>query len=162
VSGTDQASPHLIPLRFVVFAVWFASAATRVFITQQHHHDFICPLKTTRKVALRRAQKPQGRSTRVETRDLEAQAPREVYLEGVDFPRVLGKQVFRNEAGSVGMRSLVSRETTLSVDDLTTPSHERWQVECSHQSLTQNGSLAQSPPPPSPRKPPISLLPCGA
>jgi hypothetical protein len=140
-----QAITNLIPFRFVVFDVWFASAENMVFIKQQQQHDFICPLKTNRKVALSRADKQQGRYTRVDTLDLEAHATREVYLEGVDFPLVLVKQVFINEDGSVGIRYLVSSETTLSFDDLTTTYHERWQVECYHKSLKQNGSLAKSP-----------------
>jgi hypothetical protein len=81
----------------------------------------------------------------VDTRELEAQATREVYLEGVAFPLVLVKHVFTHEDGSVGIRSLVSSETPLSFDDLTTTSHARWQVACYHQSLKQNVSLAKSP-----------------
>jgi hypothetical protein len=56
----------------------------------------------------------------VDTLELEAQTTREIYLEGIDFPLVLGQQVFTNEDGSVGIRSLVSSDTTLSFDDLTT------------------------------------------
>ena len=140
-----QAVTNLIPFRFVVFDVWFASAETMVFIKQQQHRDFICPLKTNRKVALSRADKHQGRYTRVDTLELEAYAPRIVYLEGVDFPLLLVKQVFTNEDGSLGIRSLVSSDTTLSFDDLTTTYHERWQVECYHKSLKQTVSLAKSP-----------------
>jgi len=140
-----QAVTNRIPFRFVLFDVWFASAENLVFIKQHHQHDFICPLKTNRKVALSRVEKQQGRYRRVDTLELEAQATREVYLEGVDFPLVLVKQVFTNEDGSVGIRYLVSSDTTLSFDDLTTSYHKRWQVECYHKSLKQNVSLAKSP-----------------
>jgi hypothetical protein len=140
-----QAGSNRIPLRFVLFDVWFASAENMVFIQQHQHRDFICPLKANRKVALSRAEKQQGRYTRVDTLELEAQATREIYLEGVDFPLVLVKQVFTNEDGSVGIRYLVSSDTTLSFDDLTTSYHTRWQVECYHKSLKQNVSLAKSP-----------------
>ena len=140
-----QADTNLIPFRFVVFDVWFASAENMVFIKQQQHRDFICPLKTNRKVALSVADKHQGRYTRVDTLGLEANAPRIVYLEGVDFPLVLVKQVFTNEDGSLGILYLVSSDTTLSFDDLTTTYHTRWQVECYHKSLKQNVSLAKSP-----------------
>jgi hypothetical protein len=140
-----QAVTNLLPFRFVLFDVWFASAETLVFIKQEQKRDFICPLKTNRKVALNVADKHQGRYTRVDTLELEAPATREVYLEGVAFPLVLVKQVFTNEDGSVGIRYLVSSDTTLSFDDLTTTYHERWQVECYHKSLKQNVSLAKSP-----------------
>ena len=140
-----QAVTNRIPFRFVLFDVWFASAETMMFIKQQQQRDFICPLKTNRKVALSMADKHQGRYTRVDTLEFEAQAAKIVYLEGVDFPLVLVKQVFTNEDGSVGIRYLVSSETTLSFKDLTTTYHERWGVECYHKSLKQNVSLAKSP-----------------
>jgi hypothetical protein len=140
-----QAVINLIPFRFVLFDVWFASAETMVFLKRQQKRDFICPLKTNRKVALSKEKKQQGRYLRVDTLALEAHSTREVYLEGVDFPLVLVKQVFTNEDGSVGIRYLVSSDTTLSFDDLTTTYHKRWQVECYHKSLKQNVSLAKSP-----------------
>jgi DDE superfamily endonuclease len=140
-----QAVKNHLPFRFVLFDVWFASAENLVFIKQQVHRDFICPLKSNRNVALSKTDKQQGRYLRVDTLELEAQATREVYLEGVDFPLVLVKQVFTNEDGSVGLRYLVSSDTTLSFDDLATTYHKRWGVECYHKSLKQNVSLAKSP-----------------
>jgi hypothetical protein len=140
-----QAVRNRLPFRFVLFDVWFASAENMVFIKHQQHRDFICPLKTNRKVALSKADKQQGRYVRVDTLELQAQATREIYLEGVDFPLVLVKQVFTNEDGSIGIRYLVSSDTTLSFDDITTTYHERWGVECYHKSLKQNVSLAKSP-----------------
>jgi hypothetical protein len=140
-----QAVRNRLPFRFVLFDVWFASAETMVFIKHQQHRDFICPLKTNRKVALSQADKQQGRYVRVDTLELEAQATRAIYLEGVDFPLVLIKQVFTNEDGSSGIRYLVSSDTTLSCDDVTTTYHTRWEVECYHKSLKQNVSLAKSP-----------------
>ncbi len=140
-----QAVRNRIPFRFVLFDVWFASAETMVFIKHKQHRDFICPLKTNRKVALSKADKQQGQYIRVDTLELEAQATREIYLEGVDFPLVLVKQVFTNEDGSSGIRYLVSSDTTLSFDDVTTTYHKRWGVECYHKSLKQNVSLAKSP-----------------
>jgi len=140
-----QAVRNRIPFRFVLFDVWFASAETMVFIKQQQHRDFICPLKTNRKVALSQADKQQGRYVRVDTLELDAQVIREVYLEGVDCPLVLTTQVFTNEDGSIGLRYLVSSDTTLTFAGLTTTYHERWGVECYQKSLKQNVSLAKSP-----------------
>ena len=140
-----QAGTNLIPFRCVVFAGWFASAETMVFIKQDQQHDFIGPLKTNRQAALRVADKHQGRYRRVDTLVLEANAPRLVYLDGVAFPLLLVKQVFTNEDGSCGMLYLVSSATTLSGDDLTTSYQKRWQVECYHKSLKQNVSLEKSP-----------------
>jgi hypothetical protein len=58
---SKQAVTNLIPFRLVLFDVGVASAENRVSITQQQKHDFICPLKTNRKVALSMADKHQGR-----------------------------------------------------------------------------------------------------
>jgi DDE superfamily endonuclease len=124
-----QAVTNRLPFRFVLFDVWFASADTMRFIKQTQNRAFICPLKANRKVALSLADKSQGRYVPVETLELEAQATREIYLEGVDFPLLLVKQVFTNEDGSLGIRYLVSSETTLSFTALTTTYHERWEVE---------------------------------
>jgi hypothetical protein len=140
-----QAVTNRIPFRCVLFDVWFASAGNMVFLKQHQHRDFICPLKANRKVALSQADKQQGRYVRVDTLELEAQATREISLEGVDFPRILVKQVFTNEEGSIGLRYRVSSETTLSFDDVTTTYHTRGGVECYHKSLKQNVSLAKSP-----------------
>ena len=70
---------------------------------------------------------------------------REIYLEGVDFPLLLAKQVFTNEDGSTGILYLVSSDTTCAFHDLTTNYQRRWQVECYHKSLKQTVSLAKSP-----------------
>ena len=140
-----QAGANHIPFRFVLFDIWFASAENMVFIKRAQQRDFVCPLKTNRKVALSLADKQQGRYFRVDTLVLEENVPREIYLEGVDFPLMLVKQVFTNEDGSCGRLYLVSSATTLSGDDLTTSYQKRWQVECYHKSLKQNVSLEKSP-----------------
>ena len=84
--------------------------------------------RTNRKVALSQADKQRGRYVRVDPLELEAQATRAIYLEGVAFPLILVRQVFINEDGSIGIRSLVSSDTTLSFNALTTTYHERWEV----------------------------------
>jgi hypothetical protein len=128
-----------------LFDSWFASAENMMFIKHEQESDFICPLKTNRKVAVSLADKLAGQFQRVDTLDEEENATREVYLEGVSFPLLLVKQVFTNEDGSIGILYLVTSDTTLSFDDITTSYQRRWQVECYHKSLKQNVSLAKSP-----------------
>jgi DDE superfamily endonuclease len=159
---SKQAVRTRIPFRFVLFAVWFAAAETMPFIQHQQHRDLICPLKTNRKGALRQADKQQGRYVRGDTLDLAAQATQAIYLEGVDFPLVLVKQVFTTADGSVGLRSLVSSDTPLSFANVPTTSHRRWEVEGYHTSLKQHVSLAQSPPQPVTTQPnPFFAALCG-
>lgn len=140
-----QAIHNQIPFRFVLFDIWFSSAENMMFIKREKKHDFICPLKSNRKVALSLRDKQQGRFHRLDTLELEANAIQKIWLEGVDFPLLLTKQVFANEDGCTGLAYLVSSDTTLSFDDLTTNYRKRWQVECYHKSLKQNVSLEKSP-----------------
>jgi hypothetical protein len=80
-----QAVTNLIPFRFVLFEVWFASAEPMGFIKPHQHRDFICPLKTNRQVALSQADKQPGRYGRVDTLELAAQATREIYRQASTF-----------------------------------------------------------------------------
>jgi hypothetical protein len=141
----EQAVQNQIPFRYVLNDVWYSAAENRMFIKHTLEKDFIMPLKSNRKVALSLADKHQGRYVRVDTLELETNVPLAIYLEGVDFPVLLVKQVFENEDGSSGILYLVASDTTLSFDDITTIYQKRWNVEPYHRSLKQNASLEKSP-----------------
>jgi hypothetical protein len=108
-----QAQHNQIPFRYVLNDVWYASAENMMFVKHELEADFIMPLKANRKVALSVPDKQQGRYGPVDSLILEAGVVRTVYLEGVDFPLVLLKQVFANEGGSTGIQYLVSSDTAL-------------------------------------------------
>ena len=141
----EQAVQNQIPFRYVLNDVWYSSAENMMFIQHTLGKDFVMPIKSNRKVALSLADKQQGRYVQVETLALEANATTTIYLEGVDFPMLLVKQVFANEDGSTGILYLVTSDTTLSYDDITTIYQKRWNVEPYHKSLKQNASLEKSP-----------------
>jgi hypothetical protein len=141
----QQAVSNHIPFRYVLNDVWFASAENMRFVKQTLQKDFVMPLKANRKVALSAADKQHGRYVSVATLELEQQATREIYLEGVDFPLLLIKQVFVNEDGSSGLLYLVTSDCTLTYDAITTLYRKRWNVEPYHKSLKQNASLERSP-----------------
>lgn len=141
----EQAVKNQIKFKFVLFDVWFGSKENMMFIKHEQKRDFICPIKTNRKVAMSLEDKRRGHFYRVDTIELEENGRREIYLEGVDFPLSLAKQVFKNEDGSVAILYLCSSDTTLSFNDITTNYQKRWQVECFHKSLKQNVSLTKSP-----------------
>ncbi len=142
---TQHAVTNQIPFKYVLNDVWYASADNMMFVKHTLHKEFIMPLKANRKVALSLADKQAGRYVRVDTLVLEPQTVREVYLEEVDFPLLLVKQVFANEDGSTGLQYLVTSDTTLSYDEITTLYRKRWNVEPYHKSLKQNASLEKSP-----------------
>jgi hypothetical protein len=141
----EQAVQNQIPFRYVLNDVWYSAAENMMFIRHTLGKDFIMPLKTNRKVALSLADKQQGRYVRVDTLEVEANDLTTIYLEGVDFPMLLIKQVFVNEDGSTGILYLVTSDTTLSYDAITTLYQKRWNVEPYHKSLKQNASLEKSP-----------------
>jgi hypothetical protein len=140
-----QAAHNQIPFRYVLNDVWFASAKNMRFVKHELERDFIMPLKTNRKVALTLDDKKQGRYMRIDTLVLEPDTITTIYLEGVDFPLHLVKQVFTNEDDSTGILYLVTSDLELTDHGIATIYGKRWNVEPYHKSLKQNASLAKSP-----------------
>jgi hypothetical protein len=140
-----QVKHNQIPFRYVLNDVWFASADNMKFVKHELDRDFVMPLKTNRKLALSGADKQQGRYVRVDTLDIEADTVLTIYLEAVDFPLHLVKQVFTNGDGSIGILYLVTGDLDLTYDQITTIYGKRWNVEPYHKSLKQNASLSRSP-----------------
>jgi len=134
-----------IRFRYVAADLWYASADNMKYIHQELDKRFVFPLKANRKVALSHQDKLQGRYVTVSALDLPAGSTREVWLEEVDFPVLLARQVFTNEDGSTGTRYLVTDDLTLTFDQLTALYQKRWSVEVYHKSLKQNASLEKSP-----------------
>jgi len=140
-----QAAANRVRFRYVLNDVWFASAENMMFVRHAVERHFIMPLKNNRKVALSATDKQHGRYVRVASLPLEAGVVQQVYLEGVDFPLALTKQVFANEDGSIGIQYLVSSDLQLRAAEMTTIYRTRWNVEPYHKSLKQNASLEKSP-----------------
>jgi len=140
-----QAVHNQIPFRYVLNDVWYASADNMMFVKHDVQHDFIMPLKTNRKVALTLEDKQQGQYVRIDRLALEPDIIMTIYLEGVDFPLHLVKQVFANADGSLGILYLVTSDLDLPYDGITTGYGKRWHVEPYHKSLKQNASLSRSP-----------------
>lgn len=140
-----QAVHNQIPFRYVLNDVWYASAENMRFVKHDLKRDFIMPLKTNRKVTLSLEDKKQGQYVRVDTLDIEPDTVLTIYLEHVDFPLHLVKQVFTNADGSTGILYLVTSDLELTYDGITTGYGKRWPVEPYHNSLKQNASLSKSP-----------------
>ena len=139
------AHKNKLRFRYVLNDVWFASANNMMFVKHDLEREFVMPLKSNRKVACTAEDKAAGRYKRVETLSLEAGVGQIVYLEGVDFPLELCRQVFINEDDSQATQYLVSSDCQLSAEQMTAIYRKRWNVELYHKSLKQNASLEQSP-----------------
>jgi hypothetical protein len=135
-----------IEFRYVLSDVWYASSENMRYIKEDLEKEFIMPLKTNRKVAFSLEHKKRGDYEQVASLELEPGTVRKVYLEQVEFPLLLVKQVFKNEDGSEGgVLYLVSSDMTLDHERLTAIYQRRWKVEEYHKSLKSNASLAKSP-----------------
>jgi len=139
------AKHNQVPFRYVLSDVWYSAAENMLFIKHDLAKDFIMPLKVNRKVALSAQTKRDGQWIRLDQLTPEPTTPLEIYLESVDFPLLLVRQVFTNEDGSTGIQYLVSSDTSLTFDQTTTIYRKRWNVEPYHKSLKQNVSLEKSP-----------------
>ena len=136
---------NAIPFHYVMNDVWYASAENMIFVKHTLKKEFVMPLKSNRKVALSKAEKRQGKYQTVDTLVFKKNTVKEIYLEGVEFPLLLVKQVFVNDDGSTGVLYLVTSDTTLTFERITTLYCTRWHVEEYHKSLKQNASLEKSP-----------------
>jgi hypothetical protein len=134
---TQQALRNQIKFKYVLNDVWFSSAENMKFVK--------LTLKAKRKVAVSLSANRNGHYQRVDMLELEAMQLVTIYLEGVEFPLLLLKQVFKNEDGATGILYLVTSDITLSGDDMATLYQKRWNAGPHHKSLKQNASLEKSP-----------------
>src|SRR5436190_8319487 len=114
-----NAKHNQIAFQYVLSDVWYSAAENMMFIKHELDKDFIMPLKSNRKVALSAQATRAGQWVRIDSLTLEANTPHEIYLESVDFPLLLVKQVFANEDDSTGIQYLVSSDTALTDDAMT-------------------------------------------
>lgn len=142
-----HAKANCIPFKYVLNDVWFASAENMNYVKHDLNKEFVMPLKTNRKVALSADDKRQGIYVRVDEVEIKPNTvcAQLVYLEGVSFPLKLAKQVFTNKDGSTGVLYLVTSDTTLTFDGITSLYQKRWTIEPFHKSLKQNAALERSP-----------------
>ena len=134
-----------IPFRYVLADIWFACAENMTFIKTEKNKDFVFPLKDNRLVALSEEDKKQGIYVPISSLELEENQTLQVWLEGVDFPLLLCKKVFRNKDGSEGVLYLVTSDLDLTASQIQAIYQKRWKVEEYHKSLKSNASFSKSP-----------------
>lgn len=134
-----------LKFKYVLNDVWYASADNMNFIKREIKKDFIMPLKNNRKIALNKKDKLNGKYVTAGMLELKQDETITVYLEGVEFPLLLIKQIFKNEDGTEGILYLISSDLSLTYNQITTIYQKRWKVERYHQSLKMNAGLCKSP-----------------
>ena len=129
---------------YVVNDSWYGSMENMQLIKKELNRNFIMALKANRKVALSLQDKEQDKYVGIESLEPE-QRPVEIWLEGLDFPLLLIKQVFKDGDDAEGVLYLVSSDLNLSYEQITTIYKRRWSVEVYHKSVKSNASFAKSP-----------------
>ncbi len=129
---------------YVVNDSWYSSAENMKLIKEELHVNFVMALKANRKVALSLEDKKANNYISIELLQLGQQTV-EVWLEELNFPLLLVKQVFKNEDDTVGELYLACSDLSLSYERITTIYKKRWGVEEYHKSVKSNVGFAKSP-----------------
>lgn len=133
-----------VHFKYVLADSWFSGAENLNWIVKDCKRDFIIAIKENRKAALSETDKQAGRYSSIQDMELEGCVQR-VYMEQLEFPVFLTKQVFKNGDGSTGTLYLASSDGTLSSEQIATIYQKRWKVEEYHKSIKSNASFAKSP-----------------
>jgi hypothetical protein len=134
-----------IPLRYVLADSWFSSAENMIFIKQKAKKDFVIPLKSNRNVFLSDPTAKAGKPTKLSALRFDTCEPLTLYLEGIPFPLMVQRQVFKNEDGSESFSYLATSDLSLTASSLQKIYQKRWKIEEYHKSLKSNAAFAKSP-----------------
>ena len=128
---------------YVLADSWYSSVENMALV-KSLGIDFIMALKCNRKVALSAEAKKEKDYISIESLQPGQQAV-EIWVEDLNFPLLLTKQVFKNEDDTVGELYLACSDLSLSYDQINTHYKKRWGVEEFHKSVKSNVAFAKSP-----------------
>lgn len=128
---------------YVMADSWYSSVENMKLI-RSLGVQFIMALKGNRKLAVNPEAKKAKDYISIELLQPGQQAV-EVWLEELDFPLLLTKQVFKDEDNTVGELYLACSDVSLSYDQINTYYKKRWGVEEYHKSVKSNVAFAKSP-----------------
>lgn len=129
--------------RYVLCDSWFSSAENMNCVDGLDKY-FVMAIKDNRKVALSKEDKLSGKYVSIKEAVSEG-CVRSVYIEQLDFPILITKQVFKNGDGSTGTLYLAGNDLNLTYEQITTIYQKRWKVEEYHKSIKSNTSFPKSP-----------------
>ncbi len=129
---------------YVVNDSWYSSVKNMKLIKEELHVNFVMALKSNRKVALSFEDKKANNYISIQSLQ-PGQQTVEIWLEELDFPLLLVKQVFKNEDDTVGELYLACSDLSLLYERITTIYKKRWGVEEYHKSVKSNLGFAKSP-----------------
>lgn len=142
----NQLMKNHVKIDYTLFDIWYGSV-DNLNLIHSHKQNYICPLKSNRKLALSPGEKKQGKWLKLEeiTNQLETQNTLPVWLESCTHMSYLTKQVFTNKDGTSVTMYLITNDQNLTKNQIHSIYQRRWKVEEFHKSLKTNLSLEKSP-----------------
>jgi hypothetical protein len=139
------AVKNKIVFKYILADIWFCSNENMKYIRSECKKDFIIGAKTNRLVFLSPKDKIEGSSTSIGNLDMGTDTTKRVWIEGLSFPVLLFKKVFKNKDGSTGVMYLLCSDLNLTPSKIYKIYQRRWNVEEYHKSTKCNTSLGKSP-----------------
>jgi DDE superfamily endonuclease len=139
-----QAICNQMTFKYILADSWFCSTENINFIAQRNL-SFIFPIKSNRKVYLSESDKALGLHQPTESLALEEDRCLLVWLEGVDFPLSITRQLFKNEDANEAVLYLVSNDLAADAASIKTYYAKRWKIEIFHKSIKSNLGYPNSP-----------------
>ncbi|MGI4875497.1 MAG: IS701 family transposase [Janthinobacterium lividum] len=133
-----------VSYRYLLADSWYASAENMQAVLDLKH-DFVLAMPSSRTVALGESARKHGKFVALDSVCFPAKKPLLVYLRALDVAVLVVRQVFTNQDGSEGVLYLVSSDTSLDYEQITTIYQRRWKVEEYHKSLKQHTGIGHSP-----------------
>jgi len=140
-----QAYANGLKFKYVLADSWYCSKENMNFIKRDCKRDFILACPSNRSVALSAEQKEKGDYQDLASLSWQEEEPRRVWIQGLDFPVLALRQVFKNGDESTGERYLLCSELSLDYSQITTIYKRRWKVEEHHRVLQSNLGYAKAP-----------------
>ena len=110
---------------YVLADSWFSGAENLKWVVEDCKKEFIIAIKDNRKAALSLTDKKADSYHSIQDMELEGCVQR-VYMEQLEFPVFLIKQVFKNGDGSTGTLYLASSDGALPAAQITAIYQKRW------------------------------------
>jgi DDE superfamily endonuclease len=149
-----------IKFKYFFMDIWFGCSETLNLI-HSYKKYYITPIKSNRKVALSKKDKSKKNWVKLENINFKDDQVQEVWIESMDHPVLLTKQVFTNKDSSAANQYLITNNLSLVTDSTSYPSgkdnkesvkniitklyHKRWKIEEYHKSMKSLLGLTKSP-----------------
>ena len=132
-----------LKFKYVLADKWYSSTENFNFIAGLGRH-FILPLKSNRQVAISKENQLKKAYQSIQSLVLEDNQTLQVYVQGVEFPLLLTKQLFKNGDAEVVVY-LITNDLMADAVSIKAQYQKRWKVEVFYKSVKSNFCYANSP-----------------